>query len=154
MREKVLDRIGCSVAKLAVVHAHFKALHLASRGEEAGNTRLELPFRLLVFENGCHVFTLKRCLPAIPVLGADDQSQISLPFTFHHSLLTAALATQRCATRISPLYSLKASIFADLRYRAPFELGATWTREAAADLRILGSGSVMQVTRRDFSGLR
>src|ERR1700760_3079857 len=48
----------------------------------------------------------------------------------------------RCASRISSLHSLKASIFADLRCRPPFELRATWTRYAAADLRRLGSGSV------------
>src|ERR1700751_2821561 len=34
----------------------------------------------------------------------------------------------RCASRISSLHSLKASILADLRYRTPFELRAPWTR--------------------------
>src|ERR1700757_2617019 len=34
----------------------------------------------------------------------------------------------RCASKIASLHFLKASILADLRYRTPFELRATWTR--------------------------
>ena len=63
-------------------------------------------------------------------------ASIGLPIRNHRSLLTShgRASGLGCASRISSLQPLKASILADLRYRPPFELRATWTRSAAADL--------------------